>query len=123
MNKIIMEVIDMADVKEVKDEVYGRSNFYDLAREILKEIVFYATGFGWTTASGEAEEIQILFPYVEKTQEESSKAYIDSLKFSIRAQIRYRHCVTKTFNSIKDFSWSLEVSDNKEFFILTVFKM
>lgn len=114
----------MADVKEVKGEVYGRSNLYDLSREILKEIVFYATGFGWTTASGEAEEIQILFPYVEKTQEESSKGYIDSLKFLIRAQIRYRHCVTKTFNSIKDFSWSLEeVADNKDFFVLIVFKM
>ena len=104
-------------------EPYSVNSFDELERQILKEIIFYASGFGWTTASGEAEEIQILFPYVEKTQEESSKAYIDSLKFSIRAQIRYRHCVTKTFNSIKDFSWSLEVSDNKEFFILTVFKM
>ena len=113
----------MANVKEVKDEVYGMSNFNDLTREILKEIIFYASGFGWTTASDEAEEIHILFPCVEKAQEESSKGYIDSLKILIEAQIRYRHCVAKTFNPIKDFSWSLEAPDNKDFLVLTVFKM
>ena len=121
--RIIMEVIDMADVKELKDEVYGRLNFDELTREILKEIIFYASGFGWTTASDDVEEVHILFPYVEKAQEESSKGYIDSLKILIRAQIRYCRCVAKTFNPIKDFSWSLKVSDNKDFLVLTMFKM
>ena len=113
----------MANVKEVKDEVYGMSNFNDLSREILKEIIFYASGFGWTTASDDVEEVKILFPYVEKTQEESSKGYLKSLKILIEAQIRYCRCVAKTFNPIKDFSWCLEAPDNEDFLVLTVFKM
>ena len=118
----------MFDLKEFNGtlipEPYMVNSFKELQRQLLKEIVFYGSGFGWSTPSNEVEEQYILFPYAEKECDESSKDYIKNLKFLVSAEIRYRHCVTRTFNAIKDFSWSLEeVTDNKDFFVLIVFKM
>lgn len=118
----------MFDLKEFNGtpvtEPYSVNSFDELERQILKEIVFYGSGFGWSTASNEVEDQYILVPYAEKECDESSEDYIKNLKFVVGAEIRYRHCVTRTFNAIKDFNWPLEeVTDNKDFFVLIVFKM
>ena len=117
----------MFDLKEFNGTLipkpYMANSFKELQRQLLKEIVFYGSGFGWITASNEAEEHHILFPYAEKEYDEPSEAYINNLKIFLSAEIRYRHRVTKTFNAIKDFSWDIDVTDNKDFFVLTVFKM
>ena len=118
----------MFDLKEFNGtlvtEPYSVNSFDELKRQILKEIVFYGSGLGWRRqCSNEVEEQYILFPYAEK-EEEPSVDYIKNLKFLIGAEITYfRNCVTGTFNAIKDFSWDIDVTDNKDFFVLTVFKM
>ena len=104
-------------------EPYMVNSFDELQRQILKEIVFYGSGLGWRQCSNEVEEHYILFPYAEKEREEPSE-YIKNLKFLVDAEIRYyRNCVTGTFNAIKGFSWSIDVTDNKDFFVLSLFKM
>ena len=104
-------------------EPYMANSFEELERQLLKEIVFYGSGFGWSTASNEAEEHYILFPYAKKESDEPSEGYIDSLKILLSSEIHYRHRAIKTFNPIKDFSWNIEATDNKDFFVLSVFKM
>lgn len=118
----------MFDLKEFNGtliyEPYMVNSFDELKRQILKEIVFYGSGLGWRRqCSNEVEKHYILFPYAEKG-DEPSEDYIKNLKFLVAAEIRYyRNCVTGA-NVIKDFSWSLEeVTDNKDFFVLSVFKM
>ena len=117
----------MFDLKEFNGtlvtEPYSVNSFDELKRQILKEIVFYGSGLGWRRqCSNEVEEHHMLFPYVEKG-EETSEVYIKNLKFLVGAEIRYyRNCVTGA-NDIKDFSWSLEVTENKDFFVLSLFKM
>ena len=105
-------------------EPYSVSSFDELKREILKEIVFYGSGLGWRRqCSNEVEEHCILFPYAEKGSD-ASEDYIKNFKFLVDAEIRYyRNCVTGAFNPIKDFSWNIEATDNKDFFVLSVFKM
>ena len=103
-------------------EPYMVNSFDELHRQVLKEIVFYGSGLGWRQCSNEVEEHYILFPYAEKG-EEPSEDYIKNLKFLIGSEITYfRNCVTGT-KPIKDFSWDIDVTDNKDFFVLTVFKM
>ena len=103
-------------------EPYMANSFDELKRQILKEIVFYGSGLGWRRqCSNEVEEHHILFPYVEECDE--PEEYIKNLKFLLGSEIcYYRNCVTGA-KPIKDFSWSLEVTDNKDFFVLSVFKM
>ena len=103
-------------------EPYMVNYFDELHRQVLKEIVFYGSGLGWRQCSNEVEEHYILFPYAEKGEEPSAD-YIKNLKFLIGSEITYfRNCVTGT-KPIKDFSWDIDVTDNKDFFVLTVFKM
>ena len=103
-------------------EPYMVNSFDELHRQVLKEIVFYGSGLGWRQCSNEVEEHYILFPYAEKGEEPSAD-YIKNLKFLIGSEITYfRNCVTGT-KPIKDFSWDIDVTDNKDFFVLTVFKM
>ena len=117
----------MFDLKEFNGSVtkvpYVNS-FDELQRQILKEIVFYSSGLGWRRqCSNEVEEQCILFPYAEKGEEPSAD-YIKNFKFLIGAEITYfRNCVTGAFKPIKDFSWDIDVTDNKYFFVLSVFKM
>ena len=117
----------MFDLKEFNGSVtkvpYSVNSFDELKRQILKEIVFYGSGLGWRRqCSNEVEEHCILFPYAEK-EEEPSADYIKNFKFLIGSEIcYYRNCVTGA-KPIKDFSWSLEVTDNKDFFALILRKM
>ena len=127
MNEITQEVMKMFNLKEFNgtliSEPYMVNSFDELQRQVLKEIVFYGSGLGWRQCSNEVEEHYILFPYAEKEREEPEE-YIKKLKFLVDAEIRYyRNCVTGTFNAIKDFSWSLEVTNNKDFFVLILRKM
>ena len=104
-------------------EPYMVNSFDELQRQVLKEIVFYGSGLGWRQCSNEVEEHYILFPYAEKEREEPSEDYIKNLKFLLGSEIcYYRNCVTGA-KPIKDFSWSLEVTDNKDFFALILRKM
>ena len=118
----------MFDLKEFNGtlvtEPYSVSSFDELKREILKEIVFYGSGLGWRRqCSNEVEEHCILFPYAEK-EEEPSADYIKNLKFLLGSEIcYYRTCVTGTFKAIEGFSWSIDVTDNDAFFVLSLFKM
>lgn len=120
----------MFDLKEfigtLVTEPYSVNSFDELERQILKEIAFYGSGLGWRRhCSNEVEKQYILLPYAEKGSDETSEDYIKNLKFLVDAKMRYyRNCVTGTFKPIKDFSWSIEeVADNKDFFVLIVFKM
>ena len=127
MNEITQEVMKMFNLKEFNgtliSEPYMVNSFDELQRQVLKEIVFYGSGLGWRQCSNEVEEHYILFPYAEKEREEPEE-YIENLKFLVDSEIRYyRNCVTGTFNAIKDFSWSLEVTNNKDFFVLILRKM
>ena len=118
----------MFDLKEFNGtlvtEPYSVNSFNELERQILKEIVFYGSGLGWRRqCSNEVEVHCMLFPYVEKGSE-TSEDYIKNLKFLVDAEIRYfRNCVTGTFQAIKDFAWNLDITDNKDFFVLSLFKM
>lgn len=47
-------------------EPYIANSFDELQHQLLKEIAFYGSGFGWSTTSNEAEEHHILFPYLKK---------------------------------------------------------
>lgn len=105
-------------------EPYSVNSFDELQNQVLKEIVFYGSGFGWSTAFNEVEEHHFLFPYIDK--EESVKSledYIATLRMKLGARIRLQRRVLKTFNPIEGFSWCIEATDNKDFFVLTVFKM
>ena len=117
----------MFDLKEFNGtlvtEPYSVNSFDELQRQILKEIVFYGSGFGWNTGSNEAEEHSFLFPYIDEEPVESLEGYIASLRIMLEAKIRLQHRVLKTFNAIEGFSWSIDVTDNKDFFVLSLFKM
>lgn len=117
----------MFDLKEFNGtlvtEPYSVNSFDELQRQILKEIVFYGSGFGWKTAFNEAEEHYFLFPYIDEEPVESLEGYIATLKIMLEAKIRLQHRVLKTFNAIEGFSWSIDVTDNKDFFVLSLFKM
>lgn len=104
-------------------EPYMVNSFDELKRQILKEIVFYGSGLGWRRqCSNEVAEQCILFPYAEKGEEPSAD-YIKNFKFLIGSEITYfRNCVTGT-KPIKDFSWDIVVTDNKDFFGLILRKM
>ena len=104
-------------------EPYSVNSFDELQRQILKEIVFYGSGFGWNTGSNEAEEHYFLFPYIDEEPVESLEGYIASLRIMLEAKIRLQHRVLKTFNAFEGFSWSIDVTDNKDFFVLSLFKM
>ena len=105
-------------------EPYSVNSFDELKRQILKEIVFCGSGLGWRRqCSNEVEQQCILFPYVEKGSD-TSEEYIKNLKFLVGSEMcYYRNCVTGTFNAIKDFSWSLDITDNEEVFALILRKM
>ena len=117
----------MFDLKEFNGtlipEPYSANSFDELKHQILKEIVFYGSGLGWRRqCSNEVAEQCILFPYAEKGEEPSAD-YIKNLKFLIGSEITYfRNCVTGT-KPIKDFSWCIEATDNKDFFALILRKM
>ena len=118
----------MFDLKEFNGtlvtEPYSVNSFDELKRQVLKEIVFYGSGLGWRQCSNEVEEHHILFPYAGGKECDEPEDYIKNLKFLVDAEIRYfRNCVTGTFNAIEGFSWSIDVSDNKDFFVLSLFKM
>ena len=103
-------------------EPYMVNSFDELQRQVLKEIVFYGSGLGWRQCSNEVAEQCILFPYAEKGEEPSAD-YIKNFKFLIGSEITYfRNCVTGT-KPIKDFSWDIDVTDNKDFFALILRKM
>ena len=104
-------------------EPYSVNSFDELERQILKEIVFFGSGFGWSTAFNEVEEHHFLFPYIDKESAESLEGYIATLRIMLEAKIRLQHRVLKTFNAIEGFSWSIDVSDNNDFFVLSLFKM
>ena len=104
-------------------EPYSVNSFDELERQILKEIVFFGSGFGWSTAFNEVEEHHFLFPYIDKESAESLEGYIATLRIMLGARIRLQRRVLKTFNPIEGFSWCIEPTDNKDFFVLTVFKM
>ena len=117
----------MFDLKEFNGtlvtEPYRVNSFNELENQVLKEIVFYGSGFGWNTLFNEVEEQHFLFPYIDREPTESVESYIHTLRIKVGAKIRLQHRVLKTFNAIEDFSWSIDVTDNKDFFVLTVFKM
>ena len=117
----------MFDLKEFNGtlvtEPYSVNSFNELERQILKEIVFYGSGFGWNTTSNEVEEHHFLFPYADKESAESLEGYITNLKIFLEAKIRYQYRVAKTFKAMEGFSWSIDVTDNKAFFVLSLFKM
>ena len=95
----------------------------DMVDHLLKEIAFYGCGFGWTTASDEAEEIHVIFHYTEKTHGLSSNGYITNLKIMIGAEIRYQQRTAKTFKAIEGFSWNLDITNDEEVFALILRKM
>ena len=117
----------MFDLKEFNGtlipEPYSLNSSKELQRQLLKEIVFYGSGFGWNTLFNEAEEQHFLFPYIDREPTESLEGYVASLRIMLEAKIRLQHRVLKTFNSIEGFSWSIDVTDNKDFFVLSLFKM
>lgn len=117
----------MFDLKEFNGtlvtEPYSVNSFNELERQILKEIVFYGSGFGWSTAFNEVEEHHFLFPYIDDEPVESLEGYIATLRIKLEAKIRLQHRVLKTFNAFEGFSWSIDVTDNKDFFVLSLFKM
>ena len=118
----------MFDLKEFNGtlvtEPYSVNSFNELERQILKEIVFYGSGFGWsTTGFNKVEEHHFLFPYIDNTSAESLEGYITTLKIFLEAKIRFQYRVAKTFKAIEGFSWSIDVTDNKDFFVLSLFKM
>ena len=117
----------MFDLKEFNGtlipEPYSLNSSKELQRQLLKEIVFYGSGFGWNTLFNEVEEQHFLFPYIDREPTESVESYIDTLRIKLGARIRLQRRVLKTFNPIEGFSWSINTTDNKDFFVLTVFKM
>ena len=117
----------MFDLKEFNGtlipEPYSLNSSKELQRQLLKEIVFYGSGFGWNTLFNEAEEQHFLFPYIDREPTESLEDYIATLRIKLGAEIRYQHRVAKTFKAIEGFSWSIDVTDNDAFFVLSLFKM
>ena len=116
----------MFSLKEFEGEVAkvnsGIMNVGEMVRQLLKEIAFYGSGFGWST-SDDIEEVHVLFPYTEKTHGLTSSGYITNLKIMLGAEIRHQHRVAKTFNPIKDFSWNIDVTDDDEVFVLILRKL
>ena len=118
----------MFDLKEFNGtlvtEPYSINTFDELKRQILKEIVFYATGLGWSQCPNVVEEQCILFPYVEK-ERETSDEYIRELEFLVSEEIRYfRNCVTGTYNKpIDGFCWNLCNTESKDFFALVLHRL
>ena len=118
----------MFDLKEFEGEVEvakinsGIMSIGDMVDHLLKEIAFYGCGFGWSTASNEAEEIHITFPYTEKTHGLTSTGYITNLKIMMCAEIKYQYKVAKTFKPISNFDWNIEKTNNEDFFMLILRK-
>ena len=116
----------MYNVKDFEGEVakvnYEAMTAGDMVRQLLKEIAFYASGFGWSTDSNEAEEIQIMYPYSERSHGLTSTGYITNLKIMMCAEIKYQYKVAKTFKSISDFDWNIEKTNNEDFFMLILRK-
>ena len=104
-------------------EPYSLNSSKELQRQLLKEIVFYGSGFGWNTLFNEAEEQHFLFPYIDREPTESLEDYIATLRIKLGARIRLQRRVLKTFNPIEGFSWCIEATDNKDFFALILRKM
>ena len=105
-------------------EPHMANSFDELKTQVIKEIVFYATGLGWRQCSNVVEEQCILFPYVEK-ERETSDEYIRELEFLVGAEIRYfRNCVTGTYDKpIDGFCWNLDITESKDFFALVLHRL
>ena len=119
----MLRLKEFAGEVEVAKVNSGIMNIGDMVCHLLKEIVFYGSGFGWNTSSNEFEEIYILFPYTELTHGLTSSGYIANLKIMLCAEIRYQQRIAKIFKPIKKFSWNIDVTDNEEAFILILRKM
>lgn len=116
----------MFSLKEFNGEVAkvnsGIMSIGDMVDHLLKEIVFYGYGFGWSTASNETEEIHITFPYTEKTHGLTSSGYVTNLKIMLCAEINYQRRIAATFSPIEGFDWNVDVTDNEDFFMLILRK-
>ena len=74
---------------------YEVDNFTDLVNNIVEEIIFYGSGFGWANsgikirknADGELK-VAILFPYVKQAAGESQVDYIRKLMREVRKELR-----------------------------------
>lgn len=77
---------------------YDVDNYSDLVDNVVEEIIFYGSGFGWASsgikirkknADGELK-VAILFPYVKQAAGESQIDFIRKLMREVRKELRRR---------------------------------
>lgn len=115
-------MFNLNEFDEVEKLNYGIMNVGDMVEHLLKEIVYYSCGCGWSTAANEVEEKHIWFHYTEKTHGLTSSGYITNLKIMLGAEINYLHRKAKIIKPIKGFDWNIDITDNEDVFVLILRK-
>ena len=113
---------------------YEISNIIHLRDNIVDEILFYGSGYGWASSptqirkntklgANRSIEVAILFPYIKQTPGESQSEYLRKLMMDVRKELRQRvvgfgtnyraidnfeYAVTRVSNDIHQFALLLK---------------
>ena len=80
---------------------YEIGNIIHLRDNIVDEILFYGSGYGWASSptqirknakmgANRSIEVAILFPYIKQTPGESQSEYLRKLMMDVRKELRHR---------------------------------
>ena len=100
---------------------YEVSDYNDLVKNIVDEIIFYGSGFGWASSGMKIRrkksgvevnhiEVAILFPYVEKAPSESQIDFLRKLMLDVRKELRcyiMAWSTGKTYIAIDNFEYGI----------------
>ena len=100
---------------------YEVSDYSDLVKNIVDEIIFYGSGFGWANSGTKIRrkksgvvvnhiEVAILFPYIEKAPRESQTDFLRKLMLDVRKELRcyiMAWSTGKTYLAIDGFEWGI----------------
>ena len=101
------------------DAPYEVSEYNGLVNNIVNEILFYGSGFGWASSGMTIRkkhvkdnhiEVAILFPYIEQANEESQHDYLRKLMLTVRKELRayiMAWSTGKTFVAVDNFGYGI----------------
>ena len=98
---------------------YEVSEYNGLVNNIVNEILFYGSGFGWASSGMKIRrknpdethiKVAILFPYIEQAKEESQQDYLRKLMLTVRRELRayiMAYSTGKTYLAVDGFEYGI----------------
>ena len=80
------------------DAPYEVRHYRDLVDNIVEEIIFYGSGFGWASSGIKIRKknpdethikVAILFPYINQKPGETQDVYLQKLMLEVRKELRH----------------------------------